>query len=88
LSSPGHQLTIPEGGVTHPVTVPNRVDGTVSGAGNIIAFNGGGTPMCNAAVAGIWVHNAPAINNAILGNSIFSNADLGIDLEPGHSGCK
>jgi hypothetical protein len=27
------------------------------------------------------VHNAPAINNAILGNSIFSNAGLGIDLE-------
>jgi hypothetical protein len=27
------------------------------------------------------VHNSPAINNAILGNSIFSNAGLGIDLE-------
>src|SRR2546423_4465712 len=37
--------------------------------------------MCNAFFAGIWVHDDPAINNAILGNSIFSNAGLGIDLE-------
>jgi hypothetical protein len=59
----------------------NTVGGTVSGAGNIIAFNGGSTPMCNAGVAGVWVHNSGAINNAILGNSIFSNAGLGIDLE-------
>ena len=59
----------------------NTVGGTVAGAGNIIAFNGGGTPMCNASLAGTWVHNTPATNNAILGNSIFSNAGLGIDLE-------
>jgi hypothetical protein len=59
----------------------NTVGGTVSGAGNIIAFNGGGTPMCTASLAGIWVHNDAAINNALLGNSIFSNAGLGIDLE-------
>ena len=37
--------------------------------------------MCGAPNAGIWVHNSGAINNAILGNSIFSNAGLGIDLE-------
>src|SRR5437667_6983827 len=59
----------------------NTVGGTDAGAGNIIAFNGGDTPMCNAFFAGIWVHNDPAINNALLGNSIFSNAGLGIDLE-------
>src|SRR5262249_36196748 len=59
----------------------NTVGGTDPNARNIIAFNGGGTPMCTAFLAGIWVHNAPAINNAILGNSIFSNAGLGIDLE-------
>ena len=50
-------------------------------ARNIIAFNGGGIPCCNAFNAGIWVHNSAAINNALLGNSIFSNAGLGIDLE-------
>jgi parallel beta-helix repeat protein len=59
----------------------NTVGGTDANARNIIAFNGGNTPMCNAAVAGIWVHNSGAINNGILGNSIFSNAGLGIDLE-------
>jgi hypothetical protein len=37
--------------------------------------------VCSAFNAGVWVHNSPAINNAILGNSIFSNAGLGIDLE-------
>jgi hypothetical protein len=63
----------------------NGPDNTVGGADantrNIIAFNGGGSPMCNASNAGIWVHNSSAINNALLGNSIFSNAGLGIDLE-------
>jgi hypothetical protein len=59
----------------------NTVGGTDSNARNIIAFNGGNVPVCNASSAGIWVHNAPAINNALLGNSIFSNAGLGIDLE-------
>ena len=59
----------------------NTVGGTDPNARNIIAFNGGGNTMCNASNAGIWVHNSGAINNAILGNSIFSNAGLGIDLE-------
>jgi hypothetical protein len=59
----------------------NTVGGTDPDARNIIAFNGGATPMCNAFDAGIWVHNSGAINNALLGNSIFSNAGLGIDLE-------
>lgn len=59
----------------------NTVGGTDPTARNIIAFNGGSTPMCSAPNAGVWVHNSGAINNAILGNSIFSNAGLGIDLE-------
>jgi len=59
----------------------NTVGGTDANARNIIAFNGGGTPVCNAGAAGVFVHNSGAINNAILGNSIFSNAGLGIDLE-------
>jgi hypothetical protein len=59
----------------------NTVGGTDANARNIIAFNGGNAPVCNASGAGIWVHNASAINNALLGNSIFSNAGLGIDLE-------
>jgi hypothetical protein len=60
----------------------NTVGGTAAGARNIIAFNGGGNLMCSSPFfTGIWVHNSAAINNAILGNSIFSNASLGIDLE-------
>jgi hypothetical protein len=59
----------------------NTVGGTDANARNIIAFNGGSTAMCSAPSAGIWVHNSGAINNAILGNSISSNAGLGIDLE-------
>src|SRR4029077_15305271 len=66
----------------------NTVGGTTTDARNIIAFNGGSTPMCNAFFAGIWVHNDAAINNALLGNPIFSNAGLGIDLEfDGDSTC-
>ena len=51
----------------------NTVGGTAAGAGNTIAFNG------DTGVA-VWY----GTGNAILGNSIFSNAALGIDL--GHDG--
>ncbi len=44
------------------------VGGTNAGAGNTIAFNGG---------PGVWVLWA---TNTVLGNSIFENAGLGIDL--------
>jgi hypothetical protein len=63
----------------------NTVGGTAGGAGNVIAFNG---TMCaspndiGVAITG----GASAINNAILGNSIFSNGGLGIDLIGGTEG--
>ena len=47
----------------------NTIGGTDSGAGNTIAFNGGD---------GVLVDSGTG--NAILGNAIFSNTDLGIDL--------
>jgi CSLREA domain-containing protein len=47
------------------------IGGTAVGAGNIIANSGSGP--------GILVDNA-STNNAILGNSIFNNSGLGIDL--------
>jgi hypothetical protein len=51
----------------------NVVGGTVPGAGNTIAFNqNSGIDVAFAA--------PPAVGNAILGNSIFSNRTLGIDL--------
>ena len=45
---------------------------------NIVAFNGG--TLCDANHAGVIVRGSGATGNAILGNSIFSNGGLGIDL--------
>ena len=47
----------------------NTIGGLAAGSGNVIAFSAG---------AGVWVTNGA--NNAILGNSIFFNSGLGIDL--------
>ena len=56
----------------------DTIGGTVAGAGNVIAFNG----QKNAGItnsSGIYLINS-ATGDAILGNSFFSNAGLGIDL--------
>jgi CSLREA domain-containing protein len=52
----------------------NTVGGTAAGAGNTIAFNHNGMGTAGVVVSG------SASQNAILGNSIFANAGLGIDL--------
>jgi hypothetical protein len=53
----------------------NTIGGTVAGTGNIIAFNGG------AGVAvGSSASDSGTVGNSIRGNSIYSNAGLGIDL--------
>ncbi len=55
-------------------SMSNTIGGAVAGAGNVIAFNAG---------AGVIVGSSSTdqdSGNAILGNSIFSNTDLGIDL--------
>ncbi|HEY6563357.1 MAG TPA: cadherin domain-containing protein, partial [Pirellulaceae bacterium] len=49
----------------------NSVGGTVAGAGNVIAFNSG---------SGVVLSSTAGSGNAILGNRIFSNLGLGIDL--------
>ncbi len=51
----------------------NAIGGTAAGAGNHIAF--AQTPL----YSGVRVRNG-SLNNLISGNSIFSNAELGIDL--------
>jgi len=52
-------------------TSQNTVGGTAPGAGNFVAHNAG---------SGVSVRGSNAVENAILGNSIYSNAVLGIDL--------
>jgi len=51
----------------------NLVGGTLPGAGNVIAFN---------TFRGILVEAGAGTGNAFLGNSIYSNGALGIDLIP------
>lgn len=59
----------------------NTIGGTTSGAGNVIANNGEvGVLVGSDPSAGFKA--AAGIGNAILGNSIFANAHLGIDLGP------
>jgi hypothetical protein len=53
------------------------IGGTDVGAGNIVAFNG---TLCEAEHAGVLVTGSDATRNRILGNSIFTNGGLGIDL--------
>ncbi len=69
--------------------IANTIGGTTAGAGNIIAFNGG-----NGVTIGDNATDA-STGDAVLGNSIFANALLGIDLgndgvtlngSEGHSG--
>src|SRR5206468_2584916 len=58
----------------------NMIGGTAAGAGNVIAFNGKNTNASN----GDGVHiNPGSTGDSILGNSIFSNKRLGIDLVGG-----
>jgi hypothetical protein len=51
----------------------NTIGGIAVGASNIIAFNN---------LDGVNILDTGSINNPILGNAIFSNGGLGIDLDP------
>ena len=62
--------------------VGNFIGGTAAGAGNVIAFG---------SVKGVLLYDPATTNNAIRGNSIFGNTNLGIDLNndgvtPNHAG--
>jgi titin len=53
----------------------NRVGGTAAGAGNVIADN-----TQKGVVIGFAAADTGTVGNAVLGNSIFGNGGLGIDL--------
>ena len=58
----------------------NTIGGTAAGAGNVIAFNGvDGVRVVSCSSGGV----VTGVNNSILGNSIFSNTRLGINLVGG-----
>jgi len=59
----------------------NTVGGTDTNARNIIAFNGTDPNSGGSQGTGVTIGTSGTfVNNAVLGNSIFSNASLGIDL--------
>lgn len=64
-------------GVTLFETSRNRIGGVGSGEGNRIAFNGAQGVQVYADAT---TNNSVAVGNAILGNSIFANGGLGIEL--------
>jgi hypothetical protein len=61
---------------TPPGTSNNSIGGGVTGAANVIAYNGGDGVIIDAT-------SGPAVNNSVRRNSIFANGGLGIDLVPG-----
>jgi hypothetical protein len=71
---PANSVAIPNGsgGVRIQASSGNTIGGVGANEGNVIAGNSGSD--------GVAVVGATATGNAILGNSIFSNAGLGIDL--------
>jgi hypothetical protein len=61
----------------------NIIGGTGAGAGNIIAFTGGSACCGSPRGVGVRVFGT---GHRIRGNSIFSNAEIGINLEGGTEG--
>jgi hypothetical protein len=79
----------PAGNSTAGIDLPgihshdNLIGGSAAGAGNVIAFSTGVPGYASASGAGVRIDGIQGYNpvrNAILGNSIFANAGLGIDL--------
>jgi hypothetical protein len=58
-------------------TANNSIGGFAAGAGNLIAFNNSGNIVGQA---GVYLTPTAGTGNSILGNAIYSNGGLGIDL--------
>src|SRR5207248_1289781 len=66
------------GGVS--VTLGGVPAAAAAGVGNVIAFNGGAGVVVGTDTANGYSATQAGTGNAVLGNSIFGNARLGIDL--------
>jgi titin len=60
----------------------NTVGGTAAGAGNVIAYNGDDGVLIGANAGDTNPADEAGQDNRVLGNSIFGNGKLGIDLGP------
>jgi hypothetical protein len=74
------------GNVSHGVflnngAASNIIGGTAAGAGNLIANNGGAGVLIGSD-PGHGFNTAAGIGNSVLGNSIYNNVGLAIDLGP------
>jgi parallel beta-helix repeat protein len=65
----------------HDSTHDNLIGGTTPGAANVIAFNGDDGVLIGT-YTGNPIADYAGPGNAVLGNSIFSNGKIGIDLGP------
>jgi titin len=64
-----------------PAAANNTVGGAAEGAGNVIAFNSGNGVLIGSDLASP-LQTAAGTGNSVLGDSIFGNGRLGIDLGP------
>ncbi len=73
LGNGWHGVFFRIGSIPGFIPINNTIGGTSDGDGNVIAFNGRD---------GVFLASNGGTGNAILGNAIFSNTGLGIDLDP------
>jgi titin len=67
--------------IEYSQSLNNTVGGSAAGAGNVIAFNGDDGVLVGS-VSGATGNFLAGVGNSVLGNSIYGNGKIGIDLGP------